>query len=85
MFGNGLFSSLGRWQHRNERPAFQALVEFHVSNDGCKDCVIFAHADIFTRPPFRTALAADDIARNDVLATELLDAETASRTVATVA
>ncbi len=43
-----------------------------------EDRVILANPDIRARMHFRAALTNDDIARDDLLATELLDAKTAT-------
>jgi len=47
--------------------------------------MVAAYADARTRMPFRAALADDDVARNDGLAAEMLDAETAACRIASVA
>jgi hypothetical protein len=49
--------------------AFETFVEFHIALNSCKDGVIFAHANTFTRPKLRAALAHNDVAWNCVLAT----------------
>jgi hypothetical protein len=42
--------------------AFETFVEFHIALNSCKDGVIFAHSNTFTRPKLRTALAHNDVA-----------------------
>src|SRR5690625_2995379 len=78
---------LGRLRHgqdRDEGPALHALPELHIARCQRKDGVIAAHADILARPPFRAALAADDVAGNDGLAAEFLDAEPPPGAIAAV-
>ena len=60
--GYGLFSGLRAWQNRNKRAVFQTLVEGHSAVDGCKDRVIFAHANAICRPKLGPALTHDDVA-----------------------
>src|SRR5690625_1168082 len=78
---------LGRLRHRQDRdegPALHALPELHIARCQREDRVIAAHADILARPPFRAALAADDVAGNDGFTAEFLDAEPPPGAVATV-
>lgn len=58
----------------------EADIAIHKGENG----VIPAKADIATRGPFGAALADDDVASNDGLAAEFLDAETLALAVATV-
>ena len=52
-------------ENRNECAAFEAFVKFHIAFRRCKDRVVFTHADVFTWPPFRAALADNDVAWDD--------------------
>jgi hypothetical protein len=51
-------------------------VEVNIAVHKCVQGVVLAHADVFTGMPFGAALADDDVARDDGLATKLFDAET---------
>src|SRR3546814_10580142 len=57
----------------------------HMAVGGGEQGVILAHADVLAGMHLGAALADDDIARNDGLAAELLDAEALGLGVATVA
>src|SRR6188472_2956610 len=74
---------LGSYDHENSVVGF--VLEFNVARREGKEGMVFTHADIDARMHFRAALAHDDVARNDVLATELLDAKTTTGRVAAVA
>lgn len=50
-------------------------VEIYVTFFECEDCVIFADAYVFTWVPFGSALADDDVARDDDFATKFFNAE----------
>jgi hypothetical protein len=50
-------------------------VEEDVAFDEGKEGVVFAHANVCAGVPFRSALADDDVARDDFFATEFFDAE----------
>src|SRR3712207_610508 len=52
---------------------------------GGKEGVVFAHADIRARVPFRAALTNEDVAGEHLLIAELLDAQTTSCGIAAVA
>jgi hypothetical protein len=66
-------------------PAIALGCERDFAFDHSKDCVIRANADVLAGMPSGAALTAEDVAGDDVLTTELLDAEAASSGVATVA
>src|SRR3546814_470116 len=74
-----------RREHRYERATGLAVVELHMAVGGGEQGVILAHADVLAGMHLGAALADDDIARNDGLAAELLDAEALGLGVATVA
>src|SRR5215204_6338156 len=54
--------------------ALALVLELHLALDQGVDRVVVAHADVRARMPLRAALADDDVARDDPLAAELLDA-----------
>jgi hypothetical protein len=64
--------------NRNILPAELALMEDHAATLKREQGVILAHADVATRIHLGAALTDDDVAGNDFLATELLDAQTTS-------
>ena len=82
--GPVLLSRLRHREDRDERAAFEALVERHLAFGDCEDRVVFAHANALTRPPLRAALAHDDVAWDGRLAAKEFHAKTTARAVATV-
>ena len=77
-FGFGLFGCLRYRENRNKGAAFKSLVELNSAFGGCKDCVVFAHSDVFTWPHLCTALTHDDVSWNDGFATEFFHTKTAT-------
>lgn len=73
-----LFSSVSQWGNGNNRAATAGFFKRHIAFRDGKNRVVFAHADIIARVPFGTALADNDIARNDMLATEFFDTKAAT-------
>jgi hypothetical protein len=68
---------------------YESSAEFRNESDAAvserKQGMILAHADVHARVPFRSALADDDVAGDDGLVAEALDAEAPARGVTTVA
>src|SRR5579871_4616421 len=76
---------LGHRYNRHEHAALGFGTELDATFDFREQRVVRAHADIEPRMPLRAALTRDDIARDDVLAAERLDAKALARRVAPVA
>ena len=70
-----LFCCHRLWEDRNKGTALETFVEGHAAIDSCKDRVVLAHANAFTRPPLGAALAHDDVARDHFLTAEFLHAK----------
>src|SRR4051812_10212889 len=77
----------GEWQrlHGDMHLALGLAGEFHLAVDQGEDRVVTAEADIGAGIPLGAALTHQDVAGNDGLAAELLDAEAAAFGIATVA
>src|SRR5580658_4257647 len=82
----GLLGCQGRWRHDGNvdlvtRPA----AEFYRAVHQGEDRVVAAQSDVGAGVPLRAALADQDVAGDDALATGLLEAEAAAFGVAPVA
>src|SRR5579859_7506220 len=83
---NSLVGSLRRSrQDRDEDAPGLPAVEAHVAVQGREDRVIAAHGHVTSRMELGATLAHQDVAGDDDLAAELLDAETAASGIAPVA
>gem|GEM_PF-2717632 len=68
-------SSFAHWDDGYKRTVIGFFTEFHDSVRQCEQCVVFAHAYIFTGVMLRATLTHDDISRDATLATKNFDAE----------
>ena len=67
---------LGQWLNTNKGFSSAGFPELHFTFDECKNCMIFAKANIIPRVPFGTTLANDDVAGKNGFAAKFFDAET---------
>src|SRR5690349_3156121 len=74
-----------RFGHGHVGPAEHGLAELHLTLDQGEQGVVLADADIGAGMELRAALTDDDVAGDDALTTELLDAKTTAGAIATVA
>src|ERR1700690_2756606 len=75
-----------RWRHNRDVHLVVCLAaELHGAVDQREDRVVAAESDIGAGVPLRAALADQDVAGNDALATGLLDAQAAAFGVTSVA
>src|SRR5690606_4406088 len=82
---SGLLGSLRNRENRNVSAALEALLEGHFTFRGREEGMVSAHTDVQTREEGGAALTHDDVARNSLLATIELHAQTTASTVAAVA
>ncbi len=77
VFGDGTpqWETLARRINGHKGASFITLAETDLTFGQGKDGEIAAQANVISRMPFGAALADNDIARNDLLTTELFDAK----------
>src|SRR6516162_7473084 len=85
LFGSLCRRRRGRRLYRDIGPAGAAAVELDRPGRGREQRMVAADADMRAGVKLGAALAHDDVAGNDDLAAELLDAEPPAAAVATVA